>query len=166
MVKIRKNSWAGLGNELSTRLCNGLKSLTFIGYFAVGVIFIGGIGIWLPYGLSDSENKVLLESQNVLTFYFAILGTLSIECHISKNRNINLASIGLIFGAISLGLGFCGYLNTREGSSSLVNLGAFITLLIFLFSTVNDEKFDSEDDKKIADSIGYESPDIDLIKDK
>jgi len=168
MVKIRKNSWAGVSAELFSRLCNGLKSLSFIAYFAVGIIIIGGVGIWLPYILSDSENKVLLESQNVLTFYLAILGTLSIEGYISKSKSASLASIGLIFGVVSLALGIYGYVNTQLGHSYFVSAGALITLFIFLFSTVNDEKFDSEHDDSdtSADATGFKKVDLALIKDK
>ncbi|MDF4512708.1 hypothetical protein P3472_16405 [Vibrio parahaemolyticus] len=168
MVKKRKSSWNGLGDELFSRLCNGLKSLTFIAYFFIGIIGIGGVGIWLPYSMSDSEHKVLFESQNVLTFYLAVLGTLSIEGYISKNKNSSLAAIGLILGVISLGLGIYGYVGNQIGSSGLVNTAALITLMIFLFSTVNDEKFDSEHDDSdtSADATGYKRTDVALIKDK
>lgn len=168
MGKRRKSSWDGLGTELFERLCNGLKSLTFIAYFSIGIIFIGGVGIWLPYAMSDSENKVLFESQNVLTFYLAVLGTLSIEGYISKNKNTSLAAIGLMLGVISLCLGVFGYINNQVGSSTLVNGAALITLTIFLFSTVNDEKFDSEHDDSdtSADATGFKKPDVTFIKDK
>jgi len=168
MIKKRKNSWEGLGSELSNRLCNGLKSLTFIAYFAIGIVFIGGVGIWLPYYLNNSENKVFFESQNVLTFYLAILGTLSIEGFISKEKNVSLTAVGLILGAASLFMGVYGYIHQKIGSSYLVNIAAFITLLIFLFSTVNDEKFDSESDENDDSSgpTGFKNPDVALIKDK
>lgn len=168
MRKVRKNSWSGVWDELLSRLCNGLKSLSFIAYFIIGIILIGGVGIWLPYVLNDSESKVFFESQNVLTFYLAILGTLSIEGYISKNKNTSLAAIGLILGVISLCLGIYGYVNNQIGHSILVSVGALITLLIFLFSTVNDEKFDSEQDDSdtSADATGFKKTDVDLIKDK
>lgn len=168
MVKKRKSSWDGLGDELFTRLCNGLKSIIFIAYFLIGILAIGGVGIWLPYFMSDSESKVMLESQNVFTFYLAILGTLSIEGYISKKKNTSLAAIGLILGVLSLVVGVYGYVHVPVGMSSLVNVAALITLLIFLFSTVNDEKFDSEHDDSdtLADATGFKETDVALIKDK
>ncbi|HCD5199123.1 TPA: hypothetical protein NBT51_002727 [Vibrio parahaemolyticus] len=168
MVKKRKSSWDGLGDELFTRLCNGLKSLTFIAYFLIGILAIGGVGIWLPYWMNDSENKVLLESQNVLTFYLAILGTLSIDGYILKKKNTSLAAIGLMLGVLSLGVGVYGYIILPVGMSILVNVAALITLIIFLFSAVNDEKFDSEhdDSDSLADATGFKETSVTLIKDK
>ncbi|EHJ9984789.1 hypothetical protein ACLVXC_003876 [Vibrio alginolyticus] len=165
MVKVRKNSWPRIVKDLYSRLGNALKSITFIAFFLIGVIVIGGIGVWLPYGLDGTSDKVFFEAQNVLTFYLAILGTLSIEGVISKSKNTDLAALGLIIGVISLILGIYGYYNYPTGSVWQINLGAFITLTIFLFSTVNDEKFDVQEEI-ISDATGYEEADKDLIKDK
>ncbi|ULN65563.1 hypothetical protein MID13_07120 [Vibrio gigantis] len=165
MGKIRKNAWPGVGVDLRSRLGNAFKSIPFIAFFIIGVIAIGGIGVWLPYSLDKTTTKVFLEAQNVLTFYLAILGTLSIEGFISKNKNSDLAALGLIVGVISLALGVYGYYNFPSGSVWQVNLGAFMTLMIFLFSTVNDDKFD-EPREKIADSTGFEKAEKNMIKDK
>lgn len=165
MVKKRENPWLGVAGDLFARLCNAFKSIPFIAFFLVGVVFIGGIGVWLPYSLDKSSSKVLFESQNVLTFYIAILGTLSIDVIISKNRNINLAALGYIFGIGALILGVYGYFHHPKGVVWQVNLGAILTLIVFIFATVNDDKFD-EHKPVIADSTGYQDADKDYIKDK
>ncbi|AJR09781.1 hypothetical protein C9J03_09675 [Photobacterium gaetbulicola] len=164
MVKRRKNSWKGIGEELAARFCNAMKSPSFIAYFSIGIVAIGGIGVWLPY-LLDSTGAMFFESQNVFTFSVAILGTLSLEGFISKDKSLRLTSLGVILGFVAFLLGVIGYVNAQTGVSVLVNICAALTLLIFLFANANDEKFDDESEVE-ADATGYKQADADLIKDK
>jgi hypothetical protein len=164
MTKIRENSWDGVGTELAARLGNAIKSLPFIAFFLVGILFIGGIGIWLPYVVNTSENAVLFESQNVFTYAVAILGTLVVEGFFG-NKQKNIAALGLIFGFIAFLLCSIGYFNLRTGLSIWVNIGAFVSLLIFLLANVNDERFDDQNEIT-ANSTGFPSADAQQIKDR
>ncbi|MBB1361062.1 hypothetical protein H5125_02675 [Shewanella sp. SR44-4] len=165
-MKKRKSSWEGLGDEVFSRLSNALNSLSFIAFFLVGIILIGGVGIWLPYLANKSETATLLESQNLFTYTVAILGTLSIEGFFSKNKKANLAALGLIIGAVALLLTLIGYWIDRTGFSWYVTVGSILTLIIFLFSNVNDERFDDHDEIKTSTPTGYPDADVQNIVDK
>jgi len=166
MVKKRPNPWGDVLDEFSSRLCNAIKSPAFLVYFFIGVIFIGGVGIWLPYFSSDDPNPVFMESQNVFTYSFAILGTLAIEVMLSSSVSKYLKSLGLLIGAIALVFCGLGYYDIKHGNSISLNIGAFLTLLLFLLANVNDEKFDHDDSPSPASPVGFESARKDLIKDK
>ncbi len=105
MVKKRKNSWQGIRLELSTRVVNARNSPSFIAYLLIGVIAIGGIGVWLPfivnYFIKNINDTVFFESQNIFTFSVAILGTLSLEAFITTGKKMNLALLGVILGFIA-----------------------------------------------------------------
>jgi hypothetical protein len=164
MAKIRKNSWDGVGTELFTRLGNAIKSPPFLAFFIVGILFIGGIGIWLPYVVDKSSSAVLFESQNVFTYSVAILGTLVVEGFFG-NKQKSLAALGLIFGFLALLFCSIGYFNLRTGLSFWVNLGAILSLIIFLLANVNDERFDDENELT-ANSTGFSSAAADKIRDR
>lgn len=173
MVKKRKNSWQGIWLELSTRVVNAKNSPSFITYLFVGVIAIGGIGVWLPfivnYFVKNDSKTVFFESQNIFTFAVAILGTLSLEAFITTRKKMNLALLGVILGFIAFLMAILGYLLVPEGCSILVNSSAVITLLIFSFAIVNDDKFDGEADTPKdtdVDTTGYHKADVDMIEDK
>jgi hypothetical protein len=166
MPKIRKNSWDGVLDEIWERLCNALKSLQFIAYFFVGILLLGGLGVWLPYAIDDNSSVVFFESQSVFTYSVAILGTLCVEGFLVGNKQKNLAALGLIFGVIAFLLCSFGYYNQQEGSSLWVNIGAGLSLFIFLMANVNDSRFDDEEDEHKADSTGFPKADASNIKDK
>lgn len=166
MAKKRSNPWGEVSDEFLSRLYNALKSPAFLVYFFIGVIFIGGVGIWFPYFSSDDPNSVLMESQNVLTYSFAILGTLAIEVLLSSSGNRNLKSLGLLIGAIALvSCGF-GYYYVKHGNSILMNIGTVLTLILFLLANVNDEKFDHDATPAPASPVGFESVSKNLINNK
>ncbi|MEM5309350.1 hypothetical protein V5038_18650 [Enterobacter ludwigii] len=166
MAKKRTNPWGEVSDEFSSRLCNALKSPAFLVYFFIGVILIGGVGIWLPYFSSDDPNSVFMESQNVFTYSFAILGTLAIEVFLSSSGNRSLKSLGLLIGAIAfVSCGF-GYYYVKHGNSTLMNVGAILTLFLFLLANVNDEKFDHDVTQAPASPVGFEKVSKNLINNK
>jgi hypothetical protein len=163
-MKIRKNSWAGIATELHSRFGNAIKSPPFLSFFIVGILCIGGIGVWLPYVVDKSGNVVFFESQNVFTYSVAILGTLFVEGFFGKKQK-SLASLGLIAGFLAFLSCSLGYFNLRTGLSFWVNIGAILSLFIFLLANVNDERFDDENEI-IANSTGYSNADVEKIKDR
>lgn len=171
MPKIRDNQWSRAFNELFNRLNNALKSIIFLSFFLGGVVFIGGVGVWFPYVLAKnySHNNVnLFESINVFTYSFAILGTLCLDILLSNKKSRDLLGLGVLAGMFALALSILGYMGTKTGSSWLVNTGAILSLIIFVFATVNDDKFDNDDispEKKSPTSTGYETADVAKITD-
>ncbi|MEZ8776657.1 hypothetical protein [Vibrio splendidus] len=165
MGKIRKNSWDGIGKELFSRLGNAIKSLQFIAFFLVGIILIGGIGIWLPYFTDKSGAAVLFESQNVFTYAVAILGTLVVEGFFG-NKQKSLAALGLISGVLAFLLCSIGYYKLQTGLSIWVNIGAILSLLLFLLANVNDDRFDDEEEESTSSSTGYSDANAAKIVDK
>ncbi|AIF97275.1 hypothetical protein [Alteromonas australica] len=165
MPKIRKNSWVGIFPEVTSRLGNALKSLRFIAYFTVGILFVGGIGVWLPPLIDADGNISWIESQSVFTFSVAILGTLFVEGFLSKSNQQNFAALGLIIGIIAFITSLLGYVFCPSGLSIAVNIGALISLLLFLMANVNDPRFDDDDEEIVASSTGYKAANADMIKD-
>ena len=171
MPKIRDNQWSKAFDELFNRLGNAFKSILFLSFFVGGVVIIGGVGIWFPYFLaknSGGTNISFLESMNVFTYSFAILGTLCLDIILSNKKSRDLLGLGVLSGILALGLSILGYMGTKTGSSSLVNLGALLTLIIFVFATVNDDKFDNDEkntDGKSPSSTGYDKADVANITD-
>jgi hypothetical protein len=168
MPKIRKNSWSGLLNEIWERLCNALKSLQFIAYFFIGILLLGGLGVWLPYALDETITVAFFESQSVFTYAVAILGTLCVEGFLVGNKQKNLSALGLIFGVLAFLLCSFGYYNFPNGSSIWVNLGAGLSLFIFLIANVNDPRFDDDDDEDEpkANTTGFTNADASQITDR
>lgn len=166
MNKIRKNSWDGIPTEIWERLCNALKSLQFLAYFFVGILLLGGIGVWLPYAIDDTSTVSFFESHSVFTYSVAILGTLCVEGLLIGSKQKNLAALGLIFGVLAFLLCSFGYYNMQNGTSLWVNIGAVISLFIFLMANVNDPRFDDEEDEITANTTGFRDADASKIMDR
>ncbi|WP_432399671.1 hypothetical protein [Pantoea allii] len=171
MPKIRDNQWRNAFDELFNRLGNAFKSIIFISFFVGGVVLIGGVGIWFPYILATNagdEHVSFFESINVFTYSFAILGTLCLDIILSNKKSRDLLGLGVLTGMLALALSILGYMGTKTGSSWLVNIGALLTLIIFIFATVNDDKFDSDEksaEDKSPGTTGYDTAEVAKIID-
>lgn len=169
MSKVRHNPWGNVFKELWLRVVNTFNSIPFIAFFGAGILFVGGVGIWLPYLsaiISGEKNASFLESANVFTYSFAILGTLCVDIILNNQRTTkDFLSLGIIFGVIALGCCVVGYLTTKTGSSFLLNLGTLLTLVIFICANVNDEKFDNITSQSDLGPTGYREADLSKIKD-
>ncbi len=165
-IKSRKNSWSGVILDVINRFSNAIKSIRFIFAFCAGLLVFGGAGIWLPYFISEDPNKVFLESQNLFTYSFAILGALFIETFFSKNNFDDLTFLGLSVGLISTLLCFFGYVMVPSGYELLTTCGAVLAVILYLLVNVNDEKYDSLYDDNSPSPIGYNSAELSSIKNK
>ena len=155
-MKIRTNTWKKSLSAVWIRFTNALKSVTFMVYFVIGIIVIGGTGIWLEMVIMD---KLFVNTLNFFTFSMAILGTLALEGLISSNNNKSLTSLAIILGVMSIAfLGF-GYKNTIIWQ---VIIGSGLTLLLFLLVNANDEKFD---DPTIQNYLGSDDLDPNALPD-
>lgn len=165
-TKVRKNPWSQIGREIWHRMCNFGKSPKFIAYMFIGIIGVGGVGVWLPATMDPSDKISFLESQNVFTYSVAILGTLFIEAFFGS-RNNNLAAIGLIFGVVVFLICCVAYVKNQTGLNGFLNFGAFCSLFLFLMANVNDERFDEEEyAEPEVDAIGFKNADAKNIQDK
>lgn len=171
MPKIRDNQWRNAFDELFNRLGNAFKSILFISFFVGGVVLIGGVGIWFPYLLATNagdKHISFFESINVFTYSFAILGTLCLDIILSNKKSRDLLGLGVLTGMLALALSILGYMGTKTGSSWLVNIGALLTLIVFIFATVNDDKFDTNEksaEDKSPGSTGYDTAEVAKIID-
>ncbi|ELY1861864.1 hypothetical protein [Serratia marcescens] len=169
MGKVRSNPWGSVFKELWLRVVNTFNSIPFIAFFLAGIIFVGGVGIWLPYlsaMLSGESNIFLLESVNVFTYSFAILGTLCVDVILNNQKSKkDFLGLGTIFGLVAFVFCVVGYLTTKTGSSTLLNLGALLTLVIFICANVNDDKFDNDASRPELDPTGYRKAESSKIKD-
>ncbi|GLX65303.1 hypothetical protein KMU_33450 [Proteus vulgaris] len=169
MGKVRNNPWVSVFKELWARVVNTFNSISFIAFFLAGILFVGGVGLWLPYLsaiISGDKDVSFFESVNVFTYSFAILGTLCVDVILNNQRSTkDFLGLGIIFGVIALILCVLGYLTTKTGSSNLLNIGTFITLIIFICANVNDDKFDNDSALTEPDPTGYRKADVSMITD-
>ncbi|MGK3369225.1 hypothetical protein [Citrobacter youngae] len=169
MGKVRHNPWGGVFKELWARIVNTFNSISFIAFFFAGILFVGGVGLWLPYLsaiISGDKNASFFESVNVFTYSFAILGTLCVDVILNNQKSTkDFLGLGMICGVIALIFCVVGYLTTKTGSSYLLNFGTFITLLIFICANVNDDKFDNDTSRTEPDPTGYQEATLSNIKD-
>lgn len=168
MVKKRKNSWVDIIPEVKGRLRNAVVSLPFLASFIIGVLVISGIGIWLPYTLDETGKAVFFETQNLLTYSLAFLGTMIVDLLLSDKKNKDLISLSLIFGVVAIFLLVSGYIAVPKGFSWCVLFGSVITILMFVFFTVNDPKYDSSEQDGATDVgvDGFKEAKLENIKDK
>ncbi|HCO7999172.1 TPA: hypothetical protein OB720_000623 [Escherichia fergusonii] len=169
MGKVRHSPWGSVLKELWGRIVNTFNSISFIAFFLAGILFVGGVGLWLPYLsaiISGDENASFFESVNVFTYSFAILGTLCVDVILNNQKSTkDFLGLGMIFGVLALICCVVGYLTTKTGSSYLLNIGTLITLLIFICANVNDDKFDNDTSQAEPDPTGYQEAALSNIKD-
>lgn len=166
-IKIRNNSWGILPAEIFSRLVNAIFSIKFSIAFFFGLLFFGGIGVWLPYWNSSDPEKTLWLSQNLFTYSMAILSTLLIEFVLKKSSvtdDLSLLALGL--GMVSATLCVLGYADTPDGYSQNTLIGAALAVVLFLFVNVNDEKYDTQVKPAKATATGYSDANVNKINDK
>ena len=159
--KIRENQWNGIFDELISRLGNAFKSIYFLGFFIVGILTLGAMGVWIPYIRFDTI--VLFNSESLFTYSGPILGVLMAEFFVEAKKD-KLAIIALVIGILALGLISYGYATDANSRNFYTILGTIITLTLFVFVNANDPRFDGEQ-KHIADALGYDKVSVDFIKD-
>lgn len=169
MAKYRENSWNGVGEEIWSRIHNAFVSIPFITSFILGVLVISSIGIWLPYSLDKTGKVLFFETQNLLTYSLAFIGTMVVDLLISNEKNKSLTSLSLLVGAFATFLLIYGYIKVPVGFSWCVFIGSIITLLMFIFFTVNDPKYDIKNKKENQSNAsvdGYNEASEERIKDR
>ena len=99
------NSWIKLGNALKRRTLEPFAHVSFVIYFIVAVVIIGGIGVWmelyaffLPSAqpIASSEPLVPLRSA-VVTFFPALTASACLQLIWAENDHKFLRSFGVLF---------------------------------------------------------------------
>ncbi len=134
--------------------------------FFLGMLLIGGMGIWVPYIFNRSENDVFLDSQALFTYSLAILGTIFIEYALSKKDTGDKALLAILLGVISFCLCIYGYYETNAGFEKYTAFGAALSMTLFILANANDEKYDSDDEPPKASSTGYKTAEANRITDE
>jgi len=155
-LKIRENQWKFVLSAVWTRFTNALKSIIFIVYFIIGIVAIGGTGIWMDWIIKENISINIL---NFFTYSMAILGTLALDGLINPNNNKTLTSLAIILGFIAIIFLSLGYMYTN---SFQLLLGLIFTLLLFILVNSNDEKFD---DPIIQNYLGNNDLDPNALQD-
>ena len=157
----RDNQWVGLLDDFIIRVKNAFKSIYFIGFFIIGILTFGAMGIWLPpYRFDDI---VFLNSESLFTYSGPILGMLLAEFFIQAKKD-KLAIVALMLGILSFLLISMGYYKQPKELSNLTIMGTLLTLILFVLVNANDPKFD-EVIKPVASATGYTTASLENIQD-
>ena len=139
----------------------------FLAYIIVGVVVLGGLGIWLPGLVPSGSWSDLAIPSNHLTYSFAILITLCIEGLLvyEKTHDENNFGLGLIFGTFAIGFSLLGY---SKDIPELSVLGTILAIIIHAAATANSKRFKNKPKENIpsSSSVGYKEPSADNLNKK
>jgi len=99
------NSWIKLGAALKRRTCEPFSHVSFVIYFLVAVIIIGGIGIWielyaylLPPSSPATPTVPLAPLRSaIVTFFPALTASACLQLIWAENEHKFLRSFGVLF---------------------------------------------------------------------
>lgn len=140
-----------------------IKNGNFLGYIFVGVILLGGFGIWLPAIVPSGELMDLTNPGNHLTYSCAILITLLVEIVlVNNNETSDNFGFGLIFGAITILLSIIGY---SKDIPCISVTGTLFAIIICATVTANKEIFREKKciKQSISSATGFDIADIDKL---
>lgn len=110
--------WAALRHELALRAVEPIEHPTFVIYFLVIVVGVGGIGTWVelfkltrPQGISNPLDGLIT---SLITFFFALVGTSCTQLIIEESESKALRALTLFF----LFLAFVGAVLAAAGVGS------------------------------------------------
>ncbi len=143
MDKVNNGEWSIAFNEVKKRFIKAKSSPRFSAYILVGVIFLGGMGIWLPASIYD--NITWLDKGNHFTYSTALIFMLAVEALITmpdpEDRNNEIIGLGLIAGTIAFIIIMIGFFSKYEYSCCCSLLGTIMAILLFIASHAHDVKF-------------------------
>lgn len=143
VTETNEGEWGKAINEVKSRFKKAKGSIPYSAYILVGVIGLGGMGIWLPASMSDTTTWY--DHGNHFTYSAALMFMLAVESLIGipedKESNNQLTALALIIGAIAFLCIFAGYLSHTRMSSFFSISGTIISILLFIVSNTNNPKF-------------------------
>lgn len=104
-VKRQENSWIGLGRELKKRTFEPFSHASFVIYFVVAVILIGGVGFWIELYAYLLHARPPIEQADplsalrttVITFFPALAGSACLQLVWAENHQKSLRAFGVLF---------------------------------------------------------------------
>jgi len=104
-VKRQGSSWVELARELKKRTIEPLAHVSFVIYFVVAVIVIGGIGFWIelyayllfatpPAGQADPVSALRTA---IITFFPALTGSACLQLVWAESHQKSLRAFGILF---------------------------------------------------------------------
>lgn len=148
-------------------LFSAIGNQRFLAYILVGVIVLGGLGIWLPAIVPSGGWVDLATPSNHLTYSFAILITLCVEALLvyNKSDNDDNFGLGLIFGTIAI---FCSLLGYSKNIPELSIIGTILAIIIHATATANNKRFKKEPCSKqpISSATGFKKADEKMLDNK
>lgn len=104
-VKHQSSSWIELGRELKKRTLEPFSHASFVIYFIVAVVAIGGVGFWLElyaYLLHDTPPPEQTDSlaalrTAVITFFPALAGSACLQLVWAESHQKSLRAFGILF---------------------------------------------------------------------
>lgn len=142
--KMKENfkDWAEVFIQVGMRFGNAITNIPFLVSFGVGVVGIGGLGIWID----NHYNKEI--NMDLFTVSMAILGTLILDGITKNNKNNLLTSVAILLGSFAIYFLFIGL--DLQNKSDLIT-GYIIVLVLYFFTESNKPEYDS---RKNADMTG------------
>jgi hypothetical protein len=95
----------------------------------------------------------------------ALIGTMFVDFSLNNDRTTDLSILGFFIGIITLGICIYGYITQPNGYSAMSMVGVLLSLLLYVFVNVNNEKYDNDKESKATPS-GYPQASSIFIKDK
>lgn len=142
MSKLNNNGLIRDIKKAFTRLfkaCN--ENNRFLAYIIVGVVGLGGAGIWIPALGQNGSWMTLVDTNNHFTYAIAILFSLCIERILTYEKddsNENLIGLAVISGFIATVLVSIGYAKNNEYCAVI---GTCISILVLSITYANDPRF-------------------------
>lgn len=104
-VKRQNSSWIDLGRELKKRTFEPLSHASFVIYFVVAVIAIGGVGFWIELyayflhvtPLSEQTDPLAALRTAVITFFPALAGSACLQLVWAESHQKSLRAFGVLF---------------------------------------------------------------------
>lgn len=104
-IKRQGGSWGELWRELKKRTTEPFSHASFVIYFFVAVIVIGGIGFWIElYNYlilatpnSGQESSVSALRTSVITFFPALAGSACLQLVWAESHQKSLRAFGILF---------------------------------------------------------------------
>lgn len=133
------NSWAELGRELRSRSIDPLSHVSFVIYFFVAVVIVGGIGFWIElygYAFSVIGDGVQLDPVTgvrtaVVTFFPALTGSACLQLIWAESNLKSLRAFGVFFLAITTVVALLIASTKAVGNTGALAVGCLFTLASF-----------------------------------
>ena len=133
-----KDEWLLLLKILLKRFFVGFGRVSFLLYFVVIIVILGGLGVWIEY-FSETQNGL---NNALTTFFMAILATSSADLLLKTKPEDEMGFLKmpalsiLIIGGLMAALVFAGYCQEQ-----LAKTGTILALMLWWIANSSDDKY-------------------------